>query len=207
MDRQNKHWPSTFKSIKRHKMTNQNNTMRFQRSIPGSVHRMPPFLLQVRSHVTTSIFYLPASAQNSEASEELFKAEESRLICRKKFLLFSEDVNRTEFTIFYFQKTSSDTNRTRQKERFSPDMAQKVTVCQKNFFYSNAFENITQLLIGQCQKLVTVYSVIYHLKLDIMSNVTCEWSRKWFYIAREANVWCNIVCFRHAKIKGTLEWG
>ena len=47
-------------------------------------------------------FYLPASAQNSEASEEPLKAEESRLICRKQLLLISEDINRTEFTVFYF---------------------------------------------------------------------------------------------------------
>ena len=50
--------------------------------------------------MTTSIFYLPASAQNSEVSEELLKAEDFRSICRKQLLLISEDVNRTEFTVF-----------------------------------------------------------------------------------------------------------
>ena len=39
---------------------------------------------------------------------------------------------------------------------------------------SNALKNVMQCLIG-CQKLVTVYSVIYRRKPNIMSYVPCDW--------------------------------
>ena len=45
---------------------------------------MPRFLARVASVQSRDHFYLPASAQNLEDSEELLKAEESRLICRKQ---------------------------------------------------------------------------------------------------------------------------
>ena len=55
-----KHWSFTFKSIKTHKMTNQNNTERFQRSIPCSIHCMPPFF--VASARSRDHFYLLSSS-------------------------------------------------------------------------------------------------------------------------------------------------
>ena len=55
-----KHWSFTFKSIKRHKMTNQNNTKRFQRSIPRSIHCISPFF--VSSARSRDYFYLLSSS-------------------------------------------------------------------------------------------------------------------------------------------------
>ena len=46
----------------------------------------------------------------------------------------------------------------------------------KNIYHSNTLENITRLLIGQCQKFATVYPVIYCRKLYVMSNVASDWS-------------------------------
>ena len=48
--------------------------------------------------------------------------------------------------------------------------------CQTFIAYSNALANITRSLIGQRQKIATVYSAIYRRKPDVMSNVVCDWS-------------------------------
>ena len=40
---------------------------------------------------------------------------------------------------------------------------------------SNETANIKQRLIDERQKFVTVYSVIYRRKPDVMSNVGCIW--------------------------------
>ena len=42
--------------------------------------------------------------------------------------------------------------------------------------HSNALANITKRLIGQRQKIATVYSAIYRREPDVMSNVVCDWS-------------------------------
>ena len=46
-------------------------------------------------------FYLPASAQNSEDSEELLKAEESRSICRKQKKKVSSNFRRRKSNRIY----------------------------------------------------------------------------------------------------------
>lgn len=50
-------------------------------------------------------------------------------------------------------------------------------------------------IYGQHQQFATVYPVIYRRKPDVINNVPCDWSMLRFYVAEEANVRCQILCF------------
>ena len=58
--------------------------------------------------------------------------------------------------------------------------------------YSIALAIVKRHLTGR-QEFATVYSATYHRKPDVMSNVACDWSTHWVYIAHAARVLWIIV--------------
>ena len=54
--------------------------------------------------------------------------------------------------------------------------------------HSNALKNVTRRLIGYRRKFATVYFAISRRKPDVMSNIACDWSTSWLYVADDAHV-------------------